>query len=172
MKQVLFITPEEAIERTSMDDNIDRNKIINTIIVAQDLVLEPLLGSVMFDEMKTQWITDREGGAPIEDRYRTLIDYHCRKVLTSAILSKINLFLIYRYNNTGVVKNNVDKQELLTKEEIASMRGEVDEFTSVYGQRLTCFLEANLKDYPLYDDIVEGKTKASNIGNTLLYTGD
>ena len=167
MKQVLFLTPEEAIERTSMDDNIDRNKIINTIVIAQDLVLEPLLGSVMFDEMKKQVIDDN-----LTDAYKTLIDYHCRKVLTSAILSKINLFLIYRYNNTGVVKNNVDKQELLTKEEIASMRGEVDEFTSVYGQRLTAFLEANLEDYPLYDDIVAGKTKASNIGNTLLYTGD
>lgn len=167
MKQVLFITPEEAIERTSMDDNIDRNKIINTIIIAQDLVLEPLLGSVMFDDMKAQVIADT-----LTDDYRTLIDYHCRKVLTSAILSKVNMFLIYRHNNTGVVKNDIDKQALLTKEDINKLTGEVNEYTSVYGCRLTAFLEANSSTYPLYDDIVEGKTKAEKIGNNSFYTGD
>ena len=167
MKQVLLITPEEAIERTSMDDNIDRNKIINTIIVAQDLTLEPLLGSVMFDEIKEQIIEDT-----LTDDYKTLLDYYCRKVLTSSILNKVNMFLIYRHNNTGVVKNEIDKQNVLSKTDIETLRGEIDEHTNVYSRRLTAFLEANLDKYPLYDDIVEGKQQAINAGNQAFYNPD
>ena len=109
MKQVLFITPAEVRERTSLDYNVEDSKIINTIILAQDLTLEPLLGSVMFDEIKAQVIADT-----LTAEYITLIDYHISKVLTSAILHKISMFLIYRYNNTGVIKNDLEKQMILT----------------------------------------------------------
>jgi phosphate-selective porin len=42
----------------------------------------------------------------------------------------------------------------------------------VYGSRLTAFLEANIETYPLYDDIVEGKVRATERGNNVFYTGD
>ena len=101
MKQVLFITPEEARERTNLDNNVDDSKIINTIILAQDMILEPLLGSVMFKEIKDQVIADT-----LESKYRTLIDEYARKVLTSTILHKIVFVLIYRFNNTGTSKTD------------------------------------------------------------------
>lgn len=167
MKQVLLITPEEVRERTSLDSNVEDDKIINTIILAQDLTLEPLLGSVMFDEIKEQIIANT-----LTDDYKTLIDYHCRKVLTSTVLDKIVVFLAYRQNNTGVVKNQIEKQQILTKEDIATLKGELSEFTNVYGSRLTAFLEANIETYPLYDDIVEGKVRATERGNNVFYTGD
>lgn len=168
MKQILLITPEEVRERTSLDSNVDDSKIINTIILAQDLTLEPLLGSVMFDEIKAQIIAGN-----LTSEYRTLIDHHCRKVLTSAILHKISMFLIYRYNNAGVIKNDIEKQMILSIPEIRTLRDEVSEYVGVYGKRLTEFLEANLETYPLYDDYVEGKTVSvkGNFSN-VFYMGD
>jgi hypothetical protein len=166
MEVVLFITPAEVRERTSLDSNVDENKIINTIILAQDITLEPLLGSVMFDDIKAQVIADT-----LTAEYRTLIDQHMRKVLTSTILHKISMFLIYRYNNTGVVKNDIDKEAILSIPEIRTMRNEVEEYVGVYGQRLTAFLEANLETYPLYNDIVAGKVSASKVNPLPFYNG-
>lgn len=167
MKQVLLITPTEVRKRTSLDDNVDEDKIINTIILAQDIVIEPLLGTVMFDEIKEQIIDDT-----LTDEYRTLIDYYIRKVLNSTILHKISMFLIYRFNNTGVIKNDIDRQEILSVSEIRTMRNEIEEYVGEYGSRLTAFLEANIETYPLYDDIVDGKTKATDISNNVFYNGD
>lgn len=130
MTQVLFITPAEVRERTSLDNNVDDNKIINAIIFAQDLTIEPLLGTVMFDEMKQQVIN-----GTLEDKYKQLIDYHIRKTLISTVLHKITLFLIYRFNNIGVQKNNTasmsggaGKQATLSTDEIKELRNEVSEY--------------------------------------------
>jgi hypothetical protein len=167
MKVVLFITPDEVRKRTSLDSNVDDDKIINSMRLAQDLTLEPLLGSVMLDEIKAQVIA-----GTLTTAYSNLLDYYCRPVLIQAILNKISLFLVYRYNNTGVVKNNLDNEEILSTKDIVALRNEVQESVNEYGQRLTSFLEANTELYPLYDDIVEGKVTASKIGNVILYTGE
>ncbi len=167
MKQVLLITPEEVRNRTSLDANIEDDKIINTIILVQDLTIESILGSVMFDEIKAQVIANN-----LDSKYTTLLDHHVRKVLISAILVRITLFLVYRFNNTGVVKNKTDKQEILSASELKTLRDEAQEPVKTYSDRLTAFLKANTATYPLYDDVVEGETVAAKLSNNVFYNGD
>jgi hypothetical protein len=168
MQEVLFITAQEVRDRTNLDSNIDDSKINNTMILAQDMILEPLLGATMLDVIKEQVITDT-----LEAKYRTLLDYHVRKVLISAIQHKIVTVLIYRFNNTGTSKSDIDKEMILSVKEIKDLRAEMGEYIGTYGERLTKFLQANSETYPLYDDITEGKTNATSISSGMgFYTGD
>jgi hypothetical protein len=168
MKQVLYITAQEIRDRTSLDSNVSDDKINNTMILVQDMILEPLLGSIMLDVINDQVIADT-----LEDKYKTLLDHHVRKLLLSAVQHKIVTVLIYRFNNTGTSKSDIDKEQILSVKEIKELRSEMSEYIGTYGERLTKFLRANLDTYPLYDDTSEGGTDATTINKGLgFYTGD
>ena len=169
MKEVLFITAEDVRDRTNLDSNIDDSKINNTMVLAQDMILEPILGTLMFDEIKTQVI---ETGT-LDDKYKTLIDEYARKVLLAAIQHKIVSVLIYRFNNTGTSKADIDKEQILSVKEIKELREEMKEYIGTYGHRLTRFLKANSDTYPLYDDVTdEGVNSVDGESGLGFYAGD
>ena len=158
MKQVLLITPQEVRDRTNLDSNIDDSKIINTTILAQDMIVEPLLGSIMLGTIYDQIIADT-----LEDKYRLLLDYHVRKLLIAAVQHKIVTVLIYRFNNTGASKADIDKEQILSVKEIKELRTEMSEYIGTYGERITKYLTSKSTTYPLYDDISEEGTTAGKI---------
>ncbi len=52
MAEFLFITPEELIQGTIIGGNVDVDKYITSVANAQIQVIEPLLGTELYDKIK------------------------------------------------------------------------------------------------------------------------
>ena len=51
---VLFVSPEDVIKNTNLDGNVDRNQIVQFIKLAQDIDVQNLLGTNLYNKFKTE----------------------------------------------------------------------------------------------------------------------
>jgi len=66
MAELLFITPEEMTSSTILSGNTDIDKYLFCIADAQISVIEPLLGSLLYDKIKADKEADDLAGLYLE----------------------------------------------------------------------------------------------------------
>ena len=69
MAQVLFVSPADVIKRTGINGNVDRDQMIQFIKIAQDIHVQGIMGTRLFEKFKT----DIAAGN-IPTNYQTLLD--------------------------------------------------------------------------------------------------
>ena len=53
MAQVLFVSPADVIKRTGINGNVDRDQMIQFIKIAQDIHIQSILGTNLFNKIAT-----------------------------------------------------------------------------------------------------------------------
>jgi hypothetical protein len=145
MARVLFISETTLKEQTVINENVD-NKVVTPLIVeCQDLYILPLIGTGIFEELKTQ-IT---AGTVTADN-TNLLDNYIVPCLCAYIKYEAPIELNYKFTNKNVSKKNSENSQAISPEEINDLMNRFKNKAEVYGQRLTNFLKANTETYPLY----------------------
>ena len=49
----LFISPEDLVKRTAINGNVDRDQMIQFIKIAQDIHVQAILGTALYNRLKT-----------------------------------------------------------------------------------------------------------------------
>jgi len=158
MAELLFITPEEMTRSTILSGNTDTDKYIFCIADAQISVIEPLLGSILYDKIKADKEADTLAGLYLE-LYTDLI----KPITKNEAVAQYIEIASYTVDNGGVHKHTGDKIEVVSKEECQYLAGKYHNLAQMYIGRFNKWICKNsLTEYQQCQDEVDAqKVKVS-----------
>jgi len=138
-----LITAQYIKTNTSMGGNVDPDKFMHLLDNVQDLILEPALGTALFDKIVTDFVADSLSG-----NYLILFNDYIKKVLCKSVYSQYLFDGVVLAQNTGIYENapqNAQRAELESRQYIAkSNQSNAD----AYLERMNRFLEeVNITEY-------------------------
>ena len=141
----LILSVDDIKAASLLDFNIDNEKIIPYVIEAQDLYLEPIIGT---DFMNTLKSPDRTF------EYDYLVTAHISKVLLHYALGVYIKKATYQVANGGVFKHFSEDSEVVGVREVRILAKEEFDKAETYGARMVTFLETYKDQYPEYTESV------------------
>lgn len=165
----LIITENYLKQNSIINDNADMKVITPTIYLVQDLYIHPILGTDLFNEIKTQIDSNNVSSAN-----QTLLNNYVLPTMIWYLLCECTPVFKYRYMNKGVMVKSSENSSAADLTEIQYLMDKWKNNAEAYAQRCTKFLIQNSTTYPLYlsnpdmDDIKPNK----NNYTSGLYLGD
>jgi hypothetical protein len=167
-KKTLFISENDIKDTSYLDENIEPKLIKVSILKCQDLIIQRVLGGVLYRLIQKQIFDDN-----LEDRFKLLLDDYIQNALLWAVLSDSQLPLSYKMRNKGVQKQNSENSESADLSEIKFLKQEFTNSSQMYLFDLENYLCANTKIYPEYIEYKEGEVlKRQNTINNTFYLGN
>jgi len=158
--ELLFITPEEMTSKTILSGNTDTDKYIFCINDAQISVIEPLLGSLLYDKIKT----DKEND-DLEGLYLELYTDLIKPITKHEAVAQYIEIASYVVDNGGVVKHTGDKIEVVSKEECQYLAGKYHNLAQMYIGRFNKWICNNtISEYKTCQDEVNAQKVKANFG--------
>jgi len=145
-----IIRAADIAKYTPIGGNVDIDKFLPCVLDAQITELEPLLGSVLYDKIYTDYLANTLAGD-----YLILYNNYIKQFLIHA--SAKNYFLIgaYQINNGGIMKHTTENSESISKSEIDYLYTNQRSKCEVYAERMKKWLSLNrLDEYYAQNDIV------------------
>ena len=145
MAELLLITIDDIKKLTAVSGNVDVDKILPFIKAAQDIHLQPLLGTALFEKLKT----DAAAGLLAGD-YETLVDDFIKPFLVQYALVDFLPFNAYEITNAGIQKPQSDNATAIDKDELNNLINIARNNGQFYGRRMLDFLCSNSSTLPEY----------------------
>lgn len=143
--RVLFCDEGYVKQTTYLFENIDPKLIIPSIRIAQDQHILTILGSGIFEELKTQISSNTLTANNIK-----LLEEYVQPTLASWVITQMLPSLVYHLQNKGIQIKNSDNSESATKDDIIFLQEQYENSAKSYSQLLINYLRRNNADYPLY----------------------
>ena len=146
MAVALFISRTDLVRNSIIDGNVDTDKFIQFIKIAQEIHVRNYLGSDLYNRISTDIINDTLTGD-----YLTLVNTYVQPMLIHFALVDYLPFAAYQLKNGGVLKHNSENSETVAKEEIDYLVNKEREFADYYTRRFIDFMCFNQEKYPEYN---------------------
>ena len=145
MVDVFLISEKTLKTKSYINDNVDSCYILPAIQTAQDLGLQPLIGTCLYNELKQQ-----VASGDIKPSYLILLNDYITPYLTFKVMADIQLPLAYKQRNSGVVQTSTEHVQNTTFSDAQSMATYYNDKATFYGSRLTDYLCHHSSEYPEY----------------------
>lgn len=109
----LLIRPSEITEMTPLGGNIDVDKIKPVIFDVQITVIEPLLGTNLYNKIITDFENDDLSGDYLE-----LYDNYLKPILRHQIFAEYVEIASYSVDNGGIFKHQPENSQIVEKSEV------------------------------------------------------
>lgn len=140
-----FITPTQIKATAYIDENTDDKYLINATRIAQDLYILPIVGSGVFDELKTQI----DANTVSSDNDILLKDY-IQHALTFYTLYELVEPLSFKFTNKAILRKTSENSQPISTEEINQLKEKFRNIAEFYANRIVRFMIENQALYPLY----------------------
>lgn len=101
MKDIFLISEKTLKAKSYINDNVDICYINPAIRSAQDIGLQPLIGTNLYVALQ-----DRVQNNSISGDYKILMDDYITPYLVNRVMMEIQLPLAYKMRNSGIVQSN------------------------------------------------------------------
>jgi len=160
MAELLFITPEEMTFSTILSGNTDTDKYLFCIADAQISVIEPLLGSLLYDKIKS----DIEG-VGLAGLYLELYTDFVKPITKNEAIAQYIEIASYIVDNAGVYKHTGDKIEVVDKNEAQYLAGKYHNLAQMYIGRFNKWICKNtIEEYKVCQDEVNAQKVKTSFG--------
>lgn len=146
MAQVLFITREDIVSKSPLGGNVDTDKFIFFIKQAQDIHLQNLLGTKLYDALQT-----KIAGSTLSGNYQTLVETYIQPVLIQYALVDFLPFAGITIGNGGVYVHNSENADTASKNRIDFVVQKTRDTAEYYSRRLIDYLNFNTDLFPEYN---------------------
>jgi hypothetical protein len=136
--QVIFIDETYVKAYSHIDGSVDSKDILPSIIQAQDSQIQPLLGTDLFNALKTKITADSVSGD-----YDTLLNDYVRMATLKWTLVHFYPYLQAKILNGTMGSRNVDSITALSQSEVANMIDIERTNAQFYSERLIAYLQNN-----------------------------
>mgnify|MGYP003682220683 FL=1 len=143
--KALFITIKELKRKSIFDGNLDSDKIIQFIEVAQDTEIQTYLGTKLYKKLQADIIGDTLTGD-----YKTLVDDYIKPMLVWYTQAAFIPYAAYQISNGGIYKHNSENATSVDQSEINSLASHATETAEFYTQRFMDHMNYNSNLYPEY----------------------
>jgi hypothetical protein len=131
----LFISPDDLVKRTAINGNVDRDQMVQFIKIAQDLHIQALVGTALYNTLKDDVLNNTLTG-----NYETLMTDYVQDVLVHYAMVEILPFLAYKVSNGGIFKKQSENSEGIEKSELEYLIQKERDTAEHYGRRLVSYL--------------------------------
>ena len=157
--KVLMMTADYYKKNSVVNLNVDEELIIPHIIKAQNLHIERILGTNLFNTLVNEIET-----SSVSVRMKTLLEDYIQPALVEWVTYVSLPYFNYKITNKSISKKSSDNSEPSELNEVNFIRQDIRDDAEYLSSRITKFLEANLSTYPEYntgnvdcDDIIPSK---------------
>jgi len=145
MATALFISRTDLVKNSILDGNVDTDKFIQFIKVAQQIDIQNLLGTDLYNKISADIIADSLSGD-----YLTLVNSYIQPTLIWFAQMNYIPFAAYQIKNGGVFKHSSETAQNVDKNEVDYLVGKAREYANYYSTRMVDYLCFNDNLFPEY----------------------
>lgn len=142
-ENILLVSDTMIKERTAIHGNIDPKLIYPDIKVAQDMYIQPLLGSALYTKLQTIIGDGSIVTNPANVNYKFLMDKYLVDALMYYTLSELPTTISYQFWNKGVVRKHGQDTDLPTMSELIDVSNKYKNRAEFYAQRMRLWIVQN-----------------------------
>ena len=143
--KVLLLSEQRLKEDSLINNNVDSMYIFPAIQTAQEIGLQPLLGSKLYNKL----LEVVENGG--DEQYFDLLDSYVIPYLEMKVMADIQIPLAYKIRNAGLVQNTSENTTLPTLQETQYIVEYYENKAAFYANRMSDYIIANSNEYPEYN---------------------
>ena len=160
MAKALFIRRSDIVKNTALNANVDTDKFIQFIELAQEIHIQNFLGTDLYDKISNDILGT--GGASLSGNYLALVNDYIQPMLIHYAMIEYLPFASYSISNGGVFKHQSENSQIVSKEEVDYLVQKEREYAEYYTQRFIDYMSFNQSLFPEYnsnsnDDIYPDK---------------
>lgn len=163
MAEALFITRNDIVKFTALNGNVDTDKFIQFIKIAQDIHIQNYLGSKLFQKLQADIVANTLAG-----NYLSLVENFVKPMLIHWAMVEYLPFAAYTIANKGVYKHSSENAENVDKNEVDYLLEKERSIAQHYTQRFVDYMCFNQTLFPEYrsnkNNDVFPDSNAINIG--------
>lgn len=146
MVQALFVSREDIVKFTAVSGNLDVDKFIQWVKVAQDTHIQNYLGTKLFDK-----INDGIVNANLTSPYTMLLNVYIKQMVIHWTMVEFLPFAAYTIANKGVFKHNSENSTNVEKSEVDYLVEKERSIAEHYTRRFIDYMSFNQSSYPEYN---------------------
>ena len=165
MAKALFIRRSDIVKNTALNANVDTDKFIQFIELAQEIHIQNFLGTDLYNKISNDILGT--GGASLTGNYLTLVNDFIQPMLIHYAMVEYLPFASYSISNGGVFKHQSENSQLVSKEEVDYLIEKHRDIAEYYTRRFIDYMSFNQNLFPEYtsntnDDIHPDKDALFN----------
>jgi hypothetical protein len=153
MAELLFITPQEVTSTTILGANVDVDKYLFTILNTQLTVIEPLIGTELYNK-----IVDDKTNNVLSGKYLELFEKFIKPITKYKSVAEYIEVASFNLNNSGLIKFTQDGSTVVDKDEVLFLSNKYNATAQMFIQRFEKWIcKNNLPEYKTYQDEVNAR---------------
>jgi hypothetical protein len=176
----IYLISEEYIKsQTAILQNVDNQFIKQHILEAQNIDVQQILGTSIYDEIIQEFIDFKDSGEPvsaigtyISTANKNLVDNYLKVIILYYTMYYSIYDLYNKYTNKGIVNQTSDNSTTSDINYIEKMRKDYKNKAENLVQLMIEFIITNIDDYPLFTNYTDSDTCSTTRGAySSLYLG-
>jgi len=145
MATALFIKREDIVRNTIIDGNLDFDKYIQFIKIAQEIHIKNYLGSDLYEKISSDILAGTLSGDYLE-----LVNTYVQPMLIHFAMVDYLPFAAYSIKNGGIYKHTSENSEVVSKEEVDYLVSKERDIAEYYTRRFIDYMAFNQSSFPEY----------------------
>jgi hypothetical protein len=145
MAEALLITRTDLVKYTAANGNIDTDKFVQFIKIAQDIHIQNYLGTKLLNKIKTDIDNSTLAG-----NYLSLLETYVKPMLIHWAMVEYLPFAAYTIANKGVYKHGSENSESVDKNEVDFLIQKERSIAEHYTERFIAYIRNNNNLFPEY----------------------
>jgi hypothetical protein len=138
MATALFIKRADLVKNTALSGNVDTDKFIQFIKLAQEIHIQNYLGTDLYNKISNHIIAGDLAG-----HYLSLVNEYIQPMLIHFAMAEYLPFAAYTIANGGVYKHSSENSTQPQKEEIDSLISKERDYAEYYTTRFIDYMSFN-----------------------------
>lgn len=151
MAEALLISRNDLVKFTSMNGNIDTDKFMQYVKIAQDVHLQNILGTKLL-----RAIQDKITNSNLTGDYLTLVTDYIKPILIHYSMVEYLPFASYTIGNKGLYKHTSENAETVSKTDLDSLVWKERQTAQSYTERFLDYICKNSTLFPEYNENTTG----------------
>ena len=171
MAKALFITTQDIKRYSILSGNVDPDKFIYMVEIAQDTEIQNYLGTKLLEKLQALIIAGTIG-QPANSDYKTLLETYVKPMTIYWALVVYMPFAAYTIANGGVYKHTSESSVTVDKNEVDYLVERYRDIAQYYTNNFIDFMSYNQTKYPEYnsnsEDDIYPDTSNADFGGWVL----
>ena len=151
MATALLITREDIVKLTALGGNVDIDKFIQFVLIAQDIHLQNYLGTQLLEKIQSDILANTLSG-----NYQLLVEKYLKAMLIHWAMVEYLPFTAYTIANAGVYKHTSENSVNVEKNEVDFLIEKERSIARNYTERFLDYISFNQDLFPEYNDNSNG----------------
>ena len=147
--KALFVSIADIKKKSIISGNVDPDKIVQFVEVAQDTHIQNYLGGKLYKKLQNL-IVDGELDDAGNSDYKTLVDTYIKPMLIWYTQADYMPFAAFSIGNGGIYKHRSENSDNVSMDELNMLAARALETAEFYTRRFMDYMDHNSTLYPEY----------------------